>query len=73
MQDIKEQSNEQVLYDLLKIDEVAMILRVGEKTVFRLIWNKKIKVAKIGGQWRFRPEWIDEYIERQSEEQSIAI
>lgn len=73
MQDIKGLPNEQALSILLSIDDVATILKLSSKTVFRLVWNKKIKTAKIGGQWRFRREWVDEYIERQSEKQSIAV
>ena len=50
---------------LITVDDVAKILCVSEKTVYRLIWSGTLKAAKIGGQWRIDVEWVDEYVERQ--------
>jgi len=43
---------------------------VTERTIYRLAGAKKIPAFKVGGTWRFSRADIDEWIRRQSGEQS---
>ncbi len=49
--------------DILTIRDVAEYLKVTEKTVYGLAQKGKIPGFKVGGQWRFRREDIDQWIE----------
>lgn len=55
--------------DILTIRDVAEYLRVTEKTVYGLAQKRKIPGFKVGGQWRFRREDLDDWIKRQQEDQ----
>ena len=54
--------------DILTIREVAEYLKVTEKTVYGLAQKRKIPCFKVGGQWRFRREDLDAWIEDQQKE-----
>jgi excisionase family DNA binding protein len=41
-----------------------------ERTIYRVAGTKKIPAFKVGGTWRFSRADIDEWIRRQSGEQS---
>jgi len=49
---------------LWTIKEVADFLNVAEKTVSRMISRDELPAIKIGGQWRFVPERIREWLGR---------
>ena len=51
--------------DLIRIKEVARILDVTEKTVYRMANDSEIPAFKIGGSWRFKREEITEWLEKQ--------
>ena len=51
--------------DILTIPEVALYLRITEKTAYRLAAENKLPAFKVGGSWRFRKREIDEWIEAQ--------
>lgn len=48
--------------------EAAARARVGVKTVFREVRAGRLKAARVGGrrELRFRPSWIDEWLEARS-------
>jgi len=50
--------------DIMTIREVASYLKMTEKTIYRLAKERKIPSFKVGGNWRFKKEAIDEWIER---------
>lgn len=50
------------------IDEVAVMLGISERTIFRLIKDGKLKGFKAGREWRFDESDIDAYIQAQREE-----
>lgn len=55
---------------LLTLRDVAQLLKVSERTVFRLIEQGDITGIQIGGEgkgrrWRFEPSVIDDYLSRQ--------
>lgn len=47
---------------LLTIDEVADYMQVSRFTVYRLAKDRAIPATKIGRQWRFQKEEIDQWI-----------
>jgi excisionase family DNA binding protein len=52
--------------DILTIQEVAIYLKVAERTVYRLAAAKKIPAFKVGGSWRFSRAEIERWIKSQS-------
>jgi len=51
--------------DQIRIKEVADILDVSEKTVYRMASEGEIPAFKIGGSWRFKRTEITEWLEKQ--------
>ena len=54
--------------EIMTIQEVAMYLKITEKTAYRLAGDGKIPGFKVGGAWRFRQSEVDDWIDRQSAE-----
>jgi len=52
--------------ELMVVKEVGDYLRVTEKTVYRLLKRGNIPATKIGHQWRFNKNSIDEWLNRGS-------
>jgi excisionase family DNA binding protein len=48
--------------DFITVEELAEALRVSPRTVQRFIQRREIPAIRIGRQWRFRREWIDQWI-----------
>ncbi len=40
--------------DVLTLKEVADYLKVTERTIYRMVADRKIPAFKVGGSWRFR-------------------
>jgi excisionase family DNA binding protein len=57
-----------VLEEILDADEVAKLLRVHPRTVKRLASEGILPGFRVGSQWRFRREAINEYIKRQEQQ-----
>ena len=57
--------------DILTIRDVAEYLKVTEKTVYGLAQKSKIPCFKVGGQWRFRREDLDAWIEDQQKDPAL--
>jgi len=53
---------------ILTIKQVAVYLKVTERTIYRLAAAKKIPAFKVGGTWRFSRADIDNWIRKQSED-----
>lgn len=49
------------------VRDVAKLLQVDEKTIYRLVKRKDLPGFKVAGTWRFKQEDIDEWIEKQKE------
>ena len=45
------------------IPEVAIILRVSNDTVRRMITSQKITAIKVGWVWRIKEDALDDYLE----------
>ena len=52
--------------EILTIKQVAIYLKVTERTIYRLAAAKKIPAFKVGGTWRFSRADIDSWIRQQS-------
>jgi excisionase family DNA binding protein len=52
--------------NLLNADQVAQYLKVDKFTIYRLVSQKKIPAFKVGNQWRFKKEMIDEWLIKNS-------
>jgi excisionase family DNA binding protein len=51
--------------EILKLKDVAALLKVGEKTVYSMAQTGELPAFKVRGQWRFSRKDIDAWIERQ--------
>jgi excisionase family DNA binding protein len=47
---------------LMTVEEAAVYLRVGKKTIYRLLKQGKIPATRVGQQWRFNKVSIDEWL-----------
>ena len=47
--------------DVLTVREVAKYLHVHQSTIYRLLKGKKLPAFKIGSDWRFNIEKIDQW------------
>jgi len=54
------------MFKFMTVEEVANYLRVTEKTIYRLLKQGKIPATKVGNQWRFDTNSIDEWLQRNS-------
>lgn len=52
---------------MLSIAEVAEYLNISAKTVYRLIEKGELPALKVGARWRFKPEDLEAYLERQKQ------
>ncbi|HNV23841.1 MAG TPA: helix-turn-helix domain-containing protein [Candidatus Omnitrophota bacterium] len=52
---------------LMTIDEVAQYLRVKRRTIYEWVKNHRIPAIKTVGQWRFKREKIDAWLDSQQE------
>lgn len=48
---------------ILTIKDVAIYLKLAEKTVYKLAAEGKLPGFKVGGSWRFKQEDIERWIE----------
>lgn len=56
--------------DILTLDEVALYLKAGKKTVYRLVQQGELPGFKLGGTWRFRRSELDRWIADQIAEKT---
>ena len=55
--------------EILTIREVAELLKINEKTAYRLAADGKLPGFKVGGSWRFERSEISSWIKRQTDGQ----
>ena len=51
--------------EILTVVEVAQLLKVAEKTVYTMAQKGELPAFKVRGQWRFKRDDIDAWIEQQ--------
>lgn len=49
--------------NLLTFKECMAYLRVGERTLYRYVKEGKVPYKRLGREYRFRKEELDEYLE----------
>jgi excisionase family DNA binding protein len=54
--------------EILTLPEVAILLKIAEKTVYTMVQKAQFPAFKVGGQWRFKRVDIDRWIEQQKAE-----
>jgi excisionase family DNA binding protein len=57
---------------LMTLREVAGYLGLHVMTVYKLTREGRIPSAKVGGQWRFKRDVLDEWLEAQMRKRSTA-
>jgi len=45
------------------VEELAETLKVHPRTIQRIIQRRKMPAIRIGRQWRFRREWVEEWLQ----------
>jgi excisionase family DNA binding protein len=50
---------------IITLPEVAVLLKVGEKTAYTMARNGQIPALRVRGQWRFLHDDIDRWIDEQ--------
>jgi excisionase family DNA binding protein len=51
---------------LLTLEQVADYLNVDKFTVYRLIADKDLPAFKVGNQWRFKKQLIENWLKKNS-------
>jgi len=50
--------------EILTLTDVARLLKVADKTVYRFAQRGELPGFKVGGQWRFRRQDLEAWIEQ---------
>ena len=58
-------------HQLMTLREVAGYLGLHVMTVYKLTREGRIPSAKVGGQWRFKRDVLDEWLEAQMRKRSV--
>jgi excisionase family DNA binding protein len=48
--------------EFVTVDELAEALKVSPRTIQRIVFRKDLPAIRVGRQWRFRREWIEEWL-----------
>lgn len=58
--------------ELMTIEELADYLKVSRRTIYEWLKEQKIPAVKLIGQWRFKKEKIDSWLDNQSRPKRAA-
>ena len=47
---------------MMTLEEVAQYLQVSSKTVYRMVQDRQVPCFKLGRQWRFKREQLDDWL-----------
>lgn len=50
--------------EILTVEDIAEQFKVSTRTVVRLIERNELRAIRVGRQWRVYREWIDEWLNR---------
>ncbi|MCX5715499.1 MAG: helix-turn-helix domain-containing protein [Candidatus Omnitrophica bacterium] len=51
--------------ELLTFDEAKEFLRITSSTLYRLVQNGVVPASKVGGQWRFKKDRLEDWLSDQ--------
>ena len=51
---------------LMTIDDLAKYLKITRRTIYEWLKQNKIPAVKLVGQWRFRKDKIDDWLDQKS-------
>jgi len=54
--------------EIMTIRELAVFLKIKDKTAYKLVAEGKLPGFKVGGAWRFKRDDLEEWIKRQKDE-----
>jgi excisionase family DNA binding protein len=57
------------MVEVLTLEEVADFLHIHPSTVYRLLKNRRIPAFKVGSDWRFNQESIEQWVKKLEAEQ----
>ena len=57
---------------LMTVKDVATYLSVTERTVYRLVKDHRLPAYKVGGQWRFKADMIEAWMQKDGAMDSLA-
>ena len=57
-----------ILDPVLTFSEVLEHLKISRNTLLKYIKTGKIRALKFGSHWRFRREWIEDFLEKGTKE-----
>ena len=57
---------------LLTVTDIAEYLQLDEHTIYRMARKGKIPAFKVAGQWRFKKELIEKWLEEKMETSSAG-
>ncbi len=61
-----------MLTEIYTIEQLQQILKLSDRTIFRLLKEGKLSGFKVGREWRFQELDINAYIQAQREEAQRA-
>ena len=64
-QTMKKRNTDHQKEQIMTLREVAKYLGLHVMTVYKLTREGRVPAAKIGGQWRFKRDVLDEWLETQ--------
>ncbi len=57
---------------LMTVKDVATYLSVTERTVYRLVKDHRLPAYKVGGQWRFKADMIESWMQKDGAMDDLA-
>jgi excisionase family DNA binding protein len=57
--------------EFVTVEELAETLKVHPRTIQRIIQRKEMPAIRIGRQWRFRREWVEEWLQTNTVERKV--
>lgn len=56
----------------LTIEELSEHLKISKETIYKMAKTKKIPSSKIGNQWRFNKEIVDQWLVSQTDSRTTS-
>ena len=50
--------------EFITVEELADALKVNPRTIQRIVQRKEIPAIRVGRQWRFRREWVADWLKK---------